>query len=122
MKAEAWFVDVIAEGIQQLMLLNLDRTPAGEVVKGTIMAWCMALWPGRAWDERLDRNRVRQAFIKLMAISRTWPAPAQLIENLPPRTEMLKLSLQLSDEEREANMRRLRELVAATGIKSTRGE
>lgn len=122
MKAEPWFVDVIAEGIQQLMLLNLDRTPAGEVVKGTIMAWCMALWPGRAWDEGLDRQRVRAAFIKLMAISRMWPAPAQLIENLPARPEMLKLSKQMSDGEREANMRRLQDLVESIGIKSTRGE
>lgn len=50
--------------------------------------WVAALTDGRVWDQELDAPRFRKAFVKLSQIRRTWPAPADFMEALPPREQL----------------------------------
>lgn len=76
-------------GFQKLLCLGLDRTPASDLIEGTVMAWMEALTDGRHWDEGRDRERIRRAFVTLARTRRQWPAPADFLEALP-RIEPLR--------------------------------
>lgn len=52
------------------------------------MMWVETLSDGRVWDQQLDTPRFRKAFVKLAQIRRTWPAPADFIEAMPPREQL----------------------------------
>lgn len=58
------------------------------MIAGTAMAWCEAITAGKDYDERLDAPRFRAAFVKLAAIRRIWPVPADFLEALPPRDQL----------------------------------
>jgi len=83
-----WIHDEILDGLSKLLCLGLDRTPASDLIAGTAMAWTQALTLGKEWDEALDAPRFRKAFIALAATRKTWPAPADFLENLPRREQL----------------------------------
>lgn len=85
-----WLKTELLTGFQKLLCLNLDRTPAAEIIPGTVEAWCEALTDSRLWDQDRDTARIRQAFLTMAKTRRTWPAPVDFLESLPNiRQELL---------------------------------
>lgn len=84
-----------------MLCLNLERTPAAEIIPGTVEAWLEVAADRRAWDEARDIPRIRQAFLTLARTRRTWPAPVDFFEALPPfRSELVALPKKAADPER----------------------
>ena len=52
------------------------------------MAWTEAVTHGKAFDEQLDADRFRKAFVTMAATRTTWPAPADFIAALPAREQL----------------------------------
>lgn len=88
-----WLRVAIMEGIQGLLALRLPGAPADDTVTAMAKVWCIAVetWPV-AWDESLDKPRLRAAFRTLAASCDRWPAPKNLRDALPPRPEIKKLA------------------------------
>jgi len=81
----------------------LVRTPASDLIEGTILAWHEAITAGRAWDQDRDTPRIRQAFVTLARTRREWPAPADFLEAVPRYTPEVKaLPKSASDPARAA--------------------
>ena len=85
-----WLTREITTGFQKLLCLSLDRTPATDLIHGTVAAWVEALTANRTWDQAKDVDRVRQAFITLAQTRRTWPVPADFFDSLPRYQEQVK--------------------------------
>lgn len=112
MTAPAWFTDLMAEGLARLYVLRLEASPAADTLEGVEMVWVDAVWASRSWDEELDAERLRQAFISLTRSMTRWPPPRALLDSLPPRPQRRELPPPpISDAEREENIKRLRELL-----------
>ena len=93
----------------------MERTPATDMVKGTLQAWIEALTENRKWDETRDAPRIRRAFIVLALARRQWPAIPDFLEALPEPAQ-----LQLSgDGERPHDPPELLAAMAAGGAPST---
>ena len=107
-----WMTKEILTGLQKLLCLSLDRTPALDSIEGTLAAWMEALTFGRAWDEQRDTPRIRQAFSTLMQNSDRWPSPSQFNDCLPRIVNNLDAlpRIILTDEQRKANLDRLAEM------------
>ena len=105
-------------GLQKLACLSLDRTPAAEMLVGTAAAWTEALTADRSWDESRDASRVRAAFVTLAKTCRRWPAPVEFTEALPSSAQLAigRESRVASQEVREANMRKIGEMLRGTGM------
>ena len=58
-----WLTRELMTGFQKLLCLGLDRTPASDLIEGTVMAWAEAITAGRAWDQERDAPRIRAAFV-----------------------------------------------------------
>lgn len=104
--------------MQRLLLLSLDRTPASELLPGTVEAWIDALWPGRAWYET-DAARITETFRRLTTTMRQWPLPADFLATLParPPSNLAQLpSRVFTEEERQANIARLKDMMAKVGL------
>lgn len=87
-----WFHNRVVSGLQFLMSLGLNGTPAAEVVRLTATAWITALWEGGpAWDEQADNARLERAFMALAVKAERWPAPRALLDHLPPRAQQPRL-------------------------------
>jgi hypothetical protein len=99
-------------------VLNLDRTPASELLGQTALAWGDALWPGRAWHES-DGVRLIEAFRRLSAAVRQWPAPVDLLAHLPPRDAGTLPALPPrveTEADRQAALAKLRAMAAALDV------
>lgn len=79
-----WLLAEILAGMQRLMCLSLDHTPAAEVIAGTAAAWREAMGDQRDWQMRRDTVGVREAFARLARSRTRWPAPANFLQALPP--------------------------------------
>lgn len=91
------------DGLSKLLCLGLDRVPAADLIEGTAATWGQALTLGKQWDRELDAPRFRHAFIALAARQKTWPAPADFVEHLPPRTQLVLTKQHIpADAERAA--------------------
>ena len=84
---DTWIHREILDGMTKLLCLGLERTPAADMIAGTSMAWHEAITHKRVWDESLDSPRFRQAFATLAKTRRTWPAPVDFLDVLPPRNQ-----------------------------------
>lgn len=78
-----WLATEILTGFQKLLCLSLERTPAHNILPGTAQVWVETLSMRRAWDRERDTPRIRHAFLRLAAESRTWPLPGDLLNALP---------------------------------------
>ena len=109
-KTPDWFEQAVTTGIQRLLVLSLDRTPAMELIEGTVDAWCDALWPGRDW--RLsDSDRITEAFRTLSRTRDQWPAPRDFLAALPERKQLALPERKWTDAELQANRERLVDMV-----------
>lgn len=107
--APLWFERRIRRGLAALMTLRMEGHPPADTVQATALVWVQALWPGRAWDETLDAQRIGEAF-RLIALYETrWPTPAVFLRYLPARAPQKRLPAPpLTDEEKQ----RAREVLA----------
>ncbi len=85
---ETWIHNEILDGLSRLLCLGLDRTPATDLIEGTAAMWVAALTKNRVWEQGPDAPRFREAFVTLAQTRRQWPAPADFMEALPPRTQL----------------------------------
>ncbi|UNK43442.1 hypothetical protein MNO14_04990 [Luteimonas sp. S4-F44] len=103
MNVETWIHNEIMDGLSKLLCLGLDRVPAADLIEGTAATWGQALTLGKQWDRELDAPRFRHAFIALAARQKTWPAPADFVEHLPPRRQLVLTKQHIpADPERTA--------------------
>lgn len=105
-----WLLSEIATGLQKLLVLSLERSPASELIAGTACAWHEALTVGTTWDEKRDAERIRTAFRTLAATRTHWPAPRHLLEVLPRISGQRALAKPAPDPKvAEAHLAKIRE-------------
>jgi hypothetical protein len=108
--ATDWVLEEILTGMQKLIPLSLESTPAAEVMAGTALAWHEVLVHGRVFDPSRDRPRFREAFRTLAARQRRWPAPVDFLEALPrPVQEKEPVAID-SDKGRAVGMRTIADI------------
>jgi hypothetical protein len=108
-----WLTDELLTGFQKLLCLGLDRTPATDLIDGTVMAWQEAICTGREFNKDRDTPRIRAAFVTLASTRDTWPAPKHFLDALP-RVEQTAIPYEvktLSPEEAEARLAECRRLL-----------
>ena len=104
MDAPDWLRREVAAGLQALLLLRLESSPAADTIVGVLEVWLVALADRRAWSEERDTERVRRGFAVLSGRLTRWPAPVQLLEALPqpPAQRALPGPARLTRQGREA--------------------
>jgi hypothetical protein len=80
-----WIKSEIAQGIEDLQFLSLERQPAAASLHRTVDVWAAAVDSHQRWSEDSDRQRLRSAFLELARVRRSWPAPADLLAVLARR-------------------------------------
>lgn len=86
--APGWLCQAIIEGVQGLVALKLRGAPKADTLQTVANLWIVAVTSRPiAWDEALDKPRIRQAFLDLSATAEYWPAPAQFLNALRPRAD-----------------------------------
>lgn len=106
-----WLTRELMTGLQKLLCLGLDRTPATDLFDGTVLAWHEAITTGRDWDHARDAGRIRAAFVTLAQTRETWPQPRHFLDALP-RVEQKALSYEVKPLSREEADKRLAEIRA----------
>ena len=108
-----WFRFVIVTGLQKLLALRLTGTPPEDAIVGTAEVWLEAIWDrGCRWEEHLDRERMERAFLVLFRTCDRWPPPKLFLDNIGARAPPRELPPPpVSQEVRERNMARIRELM-----------
>lgn len=113
---EQWFMAELATGLQKLISLSLQGTPAMETIQLTAASWAETLWAAPiGWDQSLDSQRIAAAFVRMMRDVDRWPAPKHLLHYLPSRPQPVNLLLtapQISEEQRQRNLSHLAGIVA----------
>lgn len=109
---EKWLEREIARGLQGLIALRLSGAPADDSVTLTLDVWLAAIESLSVnWNEQLDAERIRRAFLTLYRICDRWPAPKLFLDNLGNRDPPKALPPpQISEEQRKKNLALLREL------------
>ena len=114
MKAEMSFSvkEEIVFGLQKLLTLQLERSPAAEMLKEVGLVWIEAIGYERCFVDE-DAPRFREAFVRLAARCKSWPSPVALLEVLPDRPPLPALSEpEISPEQRAENLAFLDYLLA----------
>lgn len=114
MKAEMSFSvkEEIVFGLQKLLTLQLERSPAAEMLKEVGLVWIEAIGYERCFADE-DAPRFREAFVRLAARCKSWPSPVALLEVLPDRPPLPALSEpEISPEQRAENLAFLDYLLA----------
>lgn len=70
------------------------------------MGWYRAVTDERVWDQQLDTPRFRKAFVNLMKNRRQWPSPADFIEAMPPREQLVLTKQPITSAPDSPEMRR----------------
>jgi len=101
-----WLRNEIVDGLQRLISLRLKNAPSADTVTATAVVWFETIASRPiAWNENLDRKRIKKAFGELCATVDSFPSPAQFLRVLPPREQALCLpqpqSAELSAENRQ---------------------
>lgn len=104
-----WFSNKVASGLQGLTTLNLAGHPPADALKVVGEVWLAALWHHPCeWVEQLDAHRIEIGFRHLAAKVIEWPAPRQLLDEMPRRSDPARLPAPPpSAEEREATRRQI---------------
>lgn len=106
MKAEMSFSvkEEIVFGLQKLLTLQLERSPAAEMLKEVGLVWIEAIGYERCFADE-DAPRFREAFVRLAARCKSWPSPVALLEVLPDRPPLPALpEPEISPEQRAENL------------------
>lgn len=120
----AWLKREIASGLQALVALSLEGQPSAEILPLTADIWLAAM-ERRLRIEEVDAARLKAAFRLFFPVAVRWPAPAQILELLPPRPPQPALPLpKVSDEEHKKMVARVKLMIGSFmenwGTKSTR--
>ena len=111
--ATDWILEEILTGLQKLLPLSLENTPASEVMPGTALAWHEALVHGRNFEPVRDRQRFRESFRTLAAKQRRWPAPVDFLEAMPRiEPERIRQPQLDSDAARAASLQHIADIAA----------
>lgn len=102
---DVWFERRIRRGLAALMTLRMDGHPPADTVEATAKVWSQALWPGRAWDESLDAERIGETFRQIALHETRWPTPAVFLRHLPARAPQKSLPPPPATEEERARAR-----------------
>lgn len=82
-----WFNNALVDGLELIYALALRNAPAASVLPLTTTGWIETLWRKPiAWDQKLDADRIAKGFVSLGGAITEWPAPAMLMQHLPPRS------------------------------------
>ncbi|MEB3470125.1 hypothetical protein ROV31_05995 [Pasteurella multocida] len=108
---ERWLKQTLAGGISTLMLLRLRNAPPEDAITATLQAWYKVITHKRQWDEQLDRQRLESAFMYLAQTYDQFPTPKQLLEAMPPRKLKELPPPTLTEEQRQKNQQRIRQLL-----------
>lgn len=114
MKAEmsASVKEEIMLGLQKLLALQLERSPALETLAKTGLVWMEAIGHNRCLTDE-DAPRFREAFVLLATRCTSWPSPAALLEVLPERPPLPALpEPEITPEQRAENLAFLAGLVS----------
>ncbi|WP_454993695.1 hypothetical protein [Cardiobacterium hominis] len=99
-------------GLQKLLALQLERSPALEILAKTGLVWIEAIGYERCFADE-DAPRFREAFVRLAARCKSWPSPVALLEVLPDRPPLPALpEPEISPEQRAENLAFLDDLLA----------
>lgn len=107
-----WLRDEVVSGLQKLYCLRLNNTPPEDAIEATALVWLETL-AGAAivWQDGLDQQRVKQAFVQLLAKCHSWPAPCHFFEYLGQRPPQVALPApSLSPEKRRARLAEIRQM------------
>jgi len=110
-----WVEEMVRGMLRMLVPLSLKRTPMADTLPDVVVAWSAAFRLSRqALSEEVDAPRFRRAFTDVYPTLREWPAPADFIERLQPRPpqKMIDTGPVITEEDRVANLRMLRDLQA----------
>lgn len=105
-----WVRVEISAGLQGLLALRLENAPAADTIAKTADIWEQAIGP-RVSVEQLDAPRIAEGFRRIFSRVRKWPAPIQVIEQMPHRKPLPALSYTISAEQRAENKKQLQQLV-----------
>lgn len=110
--APDWFYDSVSQGLKMLIVLHLAGAPGHETIEYTEQIWVDVLWHAPVqWDRDQDSLRIEKAFRHLARTTDRWPAPQALLKMLPRRREHKAIGRQWTDEQLEANLGRMRQIV-----------
>jgi len=114
-----WLRSAIAAGLQALVALSLDNTPAADTITRTADIWYHVLTKHNALDiQEIDSPRVELAFSALLTkTGGRWPDPKTLKELLPKRPQRKALEEVETEEVRERGRQAARALTAMVGGK-----
>ncbi len=106
------------DGLQKLLVLRLQGAPPTDTISALAAVWEEALTPHTwSFDEQLDHNRLPTAFKRVIQHAEKWVQPAQVIREIPPRSESAVSGLieqkqpALSEAERERNRQYIQQLL-----------
>ena len=111
-----WLKNELLTGFQKLLCLGLDRTPAMDLIHGTVGAWMETITHGRIFDQERDTPRIRAAFRTIAGRSRTWPAPVDFLDALPRIESAPRLARIDSEANRENGLQHLADIAAKLKI------
>lgn len=111
-----WIDREISTGLQKLILLSLDRTPALDIMHGVVDAWVEAITAGRVFDETRDAPRFKTAFRALAQHCNAWPSPKEFLETLPRLESEPQLNRVESAQSRLMGMKAMAEIAQLLGI------
>lgn len=102
-----WIREEVGNGLQALLSLRLKNTPAEDMIELTADIWVQAFSEtlGSWAVEELDAHRIREGFRKAFPKIREWPAPIDIIEQMPKRSEPRQLPGPEPDEEAKQRIR-----------------
>lgn len=117
-----WLLNEILTGMQKLLTLSLDRTPAMDLITGTAMTWHEAMTYRRVWDQDRDAARIRDGFSRLALNAKRWPTVDDLITAMPSPPTQWRLPAPTNiPVTREGKARRLAALLGADYNPETAG-
>jgi hypothetical protein len=112
-----WVREAISVGLQALVALSLENTPAADTICRTADIWYHVLTKHNALDiEEIDSPRVASAFSALLSkTGGKWPEPKTLKDLLPKRPQRQALDHVETEEVRARGMEAARALTALVG-------
>lgn len=110
-----WLKREIVNGLQALIALRLNGAPAADMVVLTAEIWQLAFERklGSHACEQVDAPRIREGFEAQFPKLREWPAPADIIETMPPRPPRATLpEPEVTPEQHQQNVKRFKAVMA----------